>query len=498
MVGLLAVAGFVGKSLLEEATVAQQNPEESDGGEAVALPPPPTENSGSELGSAATGTIDNWETIENSIVDITVIHPTGGTHSGRGVIIDSRGWVATSFMLTDGATSAVATFANGDKSEFTGLLVEKPAYNLALLQLEIPEGEEADFPALNLAEGWEPEGGERVYLGTRNTALETTLSGLSNANSIPPTSKHLLPGAARESGELPLIVHRDRLPKGQSGAPLLTGNGRVAGISFDLGLSRQGYSVFVIPIAEMLAEAKPNEVKPFSELSSPTEPSPPIGTPVEIPERFKRFQAVADRLAEFGWIPRDSEHYEGFQLLAAGLNAMQTIVDENPGDELSPQRKQMRRRLEEMVQSTVQKIAAAGMPAEEDVIRINQIGMQSISKSDEKEQGVYLYGECVMIPADFGDRFVDGEPGFAFKIIGTEEIVVMGVGIPKNGQQILPRSRWLILGVVNPQERYRVKVEEDGEPREALVVRSKYLLGSIAPEMESDEAAGAFGGEGGR
>ena len=485
LIVLLGVGAFIAWSLQNDpslrAAARQDSSGESTGAQGNGVKPPPpvdntTDGAAGDVVSSAVSLAD-WSTLEKSLVDISIIDRTGVTRTGRGAVVDRRGWVATSYTLTHGATGAVVTFADGERLEAVGLLAERPQHNLALLQLDAAESELANLPALQIASQWTPEAGERVFLGTRAQAQSTTISGSAPAQSIPAGSRARLPNAAREAGGLRLIVHLQRIEDEQDGTPLLLANGKLAGICVALGPTRRGYTLPAAPLAEMLANAEPGKVAAFHGHAPPLrqeQPEPPREETGEQP--FAHLQATVDLLGRSNWRPESIEHYEAFQLLAASLDAMQTIVDATP-EELPHARRQRRDRLQQMIQSTAEEIAAAGMPDETEQARVNRLGLRAIAESGSAEQGVFLYGKCVMQPPDFGERSVDGAPGFAFEIVGTEELVVMGIGIPENGRQIGLGSRWLLLGVVSSDGRYRLTPDDQKQPRDAYVVRCKYLFG---------------------
>ena len=437
---LLCVGGVVAWSLQDELLpgVQASNNTKSDpaDGETDRVAPPPPDLSDDDRNSpTAALALENWDSVKKSLIEITVIDRAGATHAGRGILVHQQGWVATSYALIAEASGATATFADGQRSDFAGVLVQRPADNLAILQLDVSEDNALDAAVPKLASSWEPQPGERVYVGTREQAQPTTISGSLTAQSIPAGSRMRLPAAARDGRGLRLFVHGQRVEDNQDGTPLLLASGKVAGLCVALGPTRRGYAMPASPLSEMLARAETGDVMPFSEIAPPGEE--PIGLPPveEQPadQPFARLQATVDLLAESDWSPESLEHYEAFQLLALSLDAMQMIVDETAGESF-PNRQARRERLRQMIQSTTEAIAAAGMPDEEEQARINRMGLRAINENPGVEQGVFLYGKCVMQPFHFGDRQVNGEPGFAFEIEGTNKLVVTGVGIAENGR----------------------------------------------------------------
>lgn len=487
---LLAVGGIVAWSMSNEfnwtgeGTQANATSQGDDDSLAQAPPPPSVDDNGLDSNSSASdgsasASLANWDEVNTALVDLTVRDAGGNTRSGRGVLVDRRGWIATSFTLVDRATDVVATFAGGDRAECSGLLVKRPRANLALLQIDREfVGSSRELKTQTIATSWTPGAGERVFLGAREEPFPTTTSGFVLAEAIPAGNRARLPDALRDATGARLLKFLVTVEDDQEGMPLLLSNGKVAGICVALGPTRGGYAVSAAPLVEMIASVVPGTVVAFDSGSSPPKSgvlNPQQPNPATPPdESFERFAQLVDQLADFGWRPETTEHYAGFQLLALGLNAMQSLIDDA---ESLPEGQ--RERMQRTIDGALERIVDAPIPDAEERGRINRLGLEAISNDESPERGVFLWGKCVMRPEDFGVREVDGLPGYAFQIVGTGEVVVMGIGESQSGRKIRIGNDYLILGTLDPGSTYELTLPEEELERKVYVVRSKYLLGGV-------------------
>ena len=200
------------------------------------------------------------------------------------------------------------------------------------------------------------------------------------------------------------------------------------------------------------------------------EPAPPTGDSDRLGQALKHVQQLHRILAELNWRPQNADHYLGFAEFAAISSVAEDLAER--------MEKEDQRRVDEVLSAAIEDLASAEWPGSQTMGRINKLATAKLHAPEPP--GIFAYGRCILRPDDFGDQKIDGVPLYAFRLLGTEELVILP--IRHRGADITIGSDWLILGSkdLNFEIRLTTSANPD-EPRQALVVRTKYLLGEPPP-----------------
>lgn len=147
---------------------------------------------------------------------------------GTGFVVDVKGLVATNYHVLRGATKAVVQFKNGKKYSVKGLRALDADADLAILELERPPEK---LKALPLASKTPPRQGEDVIAighpqGLNFSVTTGIVSAVRKKDQLPKEIAEQLSGADKV-----WIQTSAAISPGNSGGPLLDGQGRVIGIN---------------------------------------------------------------------------------------------------------------------------------------------------------------------------------------------------------------------------------------------------------------------------
>lgn len=147
------------------------------------------------------------------------VNPQDGRVVGSGVIVDSRGFIATNHHVIENAGSLSVILANGQTVE-AQLITSDPSRDLAVLRVNV-----TDLPAIIWGDSKTVRPGQEVYaigspLGDFPSSVSFgIISGLNRALEI---NEHVIDG---------LIQTDAAINRGSSGGPLVNTKGEVIGIN---------------------------------------------------------------------------------------------------------------------------------------------------------------------------------------------------------------------------------------------------------------------------
>jgi len=205
-----------------------------------------------------------WRGVRKYVVEVIAETPDG-VNSGSGVIVDSRGWIATSRRLIQGATRVTilpapdSTGRVGASADATAVLIDNPQQDLAVL---VADGLHVSDAPLLLQR--EITAGAHITCGAPNSArgswmhLATPITG--SKVSLPGDVKFELMSAAN-TPDLQWITYPGELPVSATGGPLVTRSGEIAGINLAASSALgQVYTLHATHIASSLASVDPKRV----------------------------------------------------------------------------------------------------------------------------------------------------------------------------------------------------------------------------------------------
>ena len=245
LVGIGLVGGIGGAAAWESATA------DDDGAPVAALSTPLSQGISASSGltlaelyrGAAPGVVEISARSQSSDGFGT---PQGAT--GSGFVIDEDGRIVTNHHVVDGATSVTIRFANGDEAS-ARIVGSDPSTDIALLKLQ----EDHEVTALPLGSANSLEVGDPVAAIGSPFGLEGTLtSGIVSAldRDIASPDGFGISGAIQTDAAL---------NQGNSGGPLLDGQGRVVGVNSQIESGSGsnvgiGYAVPVDTVKEVVGQ----------------------------------------------------------------------------------------------------------------------------------------------------------------------------------------------------------------------------------------------------
>lgn len=483
LVVLLAVGGGIAWSMFGEQLIASANSGEDD--DVKNTESAPTANVVETIAPAPAGggavgvrrpedfTPTDHSRARRALVELEVSSSDGPARRGVGVVVDRRGWVATSFMLVRGASGATATLSDGRRMEVAGWLGRDPQHNLALLKLAAGEDDLVDVESLEVNREFIAPEGYTLLVLQADGGIPAICAGVKPTASLPASGRPRLPGQLRDGEGMMWLAHDVRTADEADGSPLIDLGGRLVGISAALGPTKGGYAVPARHVGTLLDNANEDRLAPLTNNTGPPSdlPDPPTTPPKDNPIRgpLAKFQTLHRLLNESGWRPAGLEDYEGFQQLALLVTIAHEMIDNG---EIGPLQQEG---IREVTMAAMNDLVKAEWPVEEEMIRINRLATTAPAMENP---GLFAYGRCVMRPEHFGAKTIDGSPIFAFELIGTEQLVIVPAG--ENGSEIRMGSRWLLLGRKDLDEKFPAfsLPSAPDEEREGTVLRTKFMLGS--------------------
>ena len=165
---------------------------------------------------------------------------------GTGIVIDDAGRILTNFHVIEGASAVVVTSRDGQQRP-ARILGEAPEFDLALLQVEDPEG----LRPLPLGSSRDLEVGDPVIAIGNALGLDATSPTVS-VGIVSATDRTI---TTEDGGVLQGLLQTDAaINPGNSGGPLLDGRGRVIGINTAIAGNAQsvGFAIAIDGARELI------------------------------------------------------------------------------------------------------------------------------------------------------------------------------------------------------------------------------------------------------
>lgn len=220
-------------------------------------------------GAGAAAVLTAEQVAQLGLASTVLIETDGGL--GSGFFVDDQGTVVTNHHVIAAASWVVVVTPDGKRHEATGLLASDPARDVAVLRTEA-----RGYPALRLADGESLRPGQSVVAVGSPLGLVGSVS-----TGVVSSPNRVIQGIA-------FIQHTAPISPGNSGGPLLTLAGEVAGMNTMMAAGPGAQNVnFAVSAAEIRA---------VLEQGSAAAPRPLAGRPAPA--------AVADAAEFQAWLER--------------------------------------------------------------------------------------------------------------------------------------------------------------------------------------------------
>lgn len=198
---------------------------------------------------------DLIESIEPAVIlfDVTT---SKGAVTGSGFLVDSDGIAVTNYHVLDGATKAVARFANGRHVEVAGVLFFDSELDIAIVQLSNTD----KLPKLSLATSLPRKGDAAIAFGAPQGLSFSATEGIVSAiRSESDVDKEQWP----KSGTW--IQTSTPISPGNSGGPLLNRRGEVIGVNTFALVAGQNlnFAVSSLEVIDALQKSQRLRTKPM-------------------------------------------------------------------------------------------------------------------------------------------------------------------------------------------------------------------------------------------
>lgn len=405
------------------------------------------------------------------------------TREGLGVVVDQRGWVATSYHLVRDARRVTVSLAeSGDGAgsqpqqlEAKGFVAMAPDDELAIIAIDglpmpiktAPATGDISAPVANdlLVCCRRPVASDAGWLVT------ATMQKLVARQDLPLPAIQENPASDRASADKALWISHSLPPDPTSdGGPLLTHDGQLIGINvFINAAATDGIAVPIQRLQRLVASAS-GTITPFDSgrisVAKPVSPKPVSSKPVRPEpgtlESLDLMRKLHTECRDMNWLPQTAADYAKLQLLAEYLHAAKITEDNNRIEE------GLRVIIGTTAQEMLVDLSESPWPTDEQISELDTLAIASLSSPD---QGLFAYVE-VTNPSPQAPP-INGQKTIVARLIGSEQFIALPV--QKNDDQLKKGSRWLLLGLHDKEKSIMLDVVTP--PRETPLVQAKYILG---------------------
>jgi predicted Zn finger-like uncharacterized protein len=494
-VAAVAVLGLSGNSANSNPSVANNSDDTKDAANVNVATNSPDQPVKEPVAAAPTklsqAELDKlWSNVHRRIVRLTAQTPSGPV-TGTGFVVDSRGWVATNYHLIQDANSVAIQFAPdldgtpGFSMPASGTIAVKREHDLAVLKLA-PEST-LTFTELTLQADSQPQAGETLVAcglppDNGSPLTECSVKQVIASVNLPPNTKTALRDRNMgDSSDLSWIEHTAIVDEQSQGGPLLNARGEVVGIDTQLSrASTGGYAIHVKHLSALLAGASDENVKLFeppkvASVDTPTFNIPPLVKPEPVPEpepvplgpaelSVAGIVKLHEECKAMNWNPTTQAQYGRLQELSRLVNEAKSFEED------ASQSADLRQQLGAAAQTVLMDLAATAWRTESQIAAVNKLAAKGLESPGD---AVFVYAR-VVIPSTRSGKF-NGKPTVILEMVGTGDLMVMPV--TENAAAMEPASRWLVLGLHDPQVQFTLTID-DSPAKTAAVIVPKYVVGA--------------------
>lgn len=430
-----------------------------------------------------------WEEIAPYVVQIES-QTSAGPVTGCGILIDTRGWIATSLHLVAGASTVSVQFADGTNDSGTtkpreirsrGVIAYDVHHDLAIISISDEELSVDDDIVLSI-DRFPADDAALAACGAPATGRWIEACSMLANETVEYDFFPLEPGApipvSDSESETDLMKLRLNADVRYDGGPLLRADGAVAGIL--IGQQSDWPQVHAVSVKHLrrlrdFAEDQPSSFASTElvQLARSREGDPGVemmNDEVAASRAEPGTVASRDTIAElhrqcstFEWNPRNENDYRVLTELAQYLTAAEDIAADEAADEGT------RLLLDEPAQAVRKELSATGWPSEDAIARINGFATNAI---DSNAKGVYCYAK-VELPPGLSPE-MDGSGTVTLSLLGTDKQIIMPVS--ESHEFLQSGTEWLIVGTRTNTRAVVVEDETTGLRTEVPLVYAIYLI----------------------
>ncbi len=466
----------------------------------VVAPPVPSERA---MTSAQIRSI--WNRIGDSTVSLVAEKP-GGTEEGMGFVVDSRGWIATSRHLVDGASRVRVKFSldrsDGKVVDSLGLIGASSDYDLAIISVGVSAVRSAI--SLRLDSSWQPDAGLPVAVCRPPESSDSWLQGCSAVGTLdnerlPPSSKAV--ARARGMDQSPVIwIEFDAKNISATrctGSPVVTKDGTVIGINSILSASAtSGYAIPVSHLENLMVAATGDpksfdadglprvaaadsgtdpaadpEQEPQSDPSSSEpgqlerpgaqDPEPANPEPADPAVVSDDIDELFNEAKQLKWRPSSAREYATLQRLAGQITRAFFAERDGVGAEAE------RAKAIKASGNVLAHLSSIQWGTDAQLTAVNELAAEEYGKSD-----VGLFAYCKVVGRQENVPRVNNRSVLLMKLVGVDHYIMLPV--KEGAEQISRGTYWLVMGV--PQRTIQFNVQLNDKQIRAIVIEAARLL----------------------
>ena len=438
-----------------------------------------------------------WNKMQPRLVRLISERPNGKSES-MGLIVDSRGWVATSLQSIAGATSIEVRQVHSHdmlfdderlfKDKARGVIAKDEALDLAILSVNrkfVVALDDVEMPENDTVVA-----GQRfiapLFPGPYSRAVlrEVQVDKRNNFQQFSASEQEILTDVGMNEEGLKYVSYQATTPTppldGQSilaGAPLFDSDYRLVGITTSVRLNQVPLAVSSVHLARIL-KMSDGKTSPLSSLvatgqdaSPDTGNLPPDSRPYSDPSNPLRkltfnLNQVGSDCEAFRWQPRSEAQFDKLcQLLKLSINLESRIASDKVEEKIRDDVRKQTNHWMNLIDKNI-----AGRFDNDSAQIFNELALKAMDKP-----GAFFTVFAKVKYAAFDGPRLRNEDAVTFELLGSSRLMI----VPHDRQmpKLLPDSKWLVL--CYPLDPDSLKITDNGVNLPANIGRAAFLFGPL-------------------
>ena len=412
---------------------------------------------------------DVWPKVRNYVVALN-IETANGVRPASGIVVDSRGWIATSARILEGANKVVVTWPNTDfidgnsksarSDEALGLIAQNKDMDIAIFAVgrnsivELTEVEMGDSSSIvasqTLIAAAQPATDRRLWLKDCRVADRPRFDDLH------PVFKSAI---AKESDgkfdhDTKFLTHSAKQSPAFAGGPIFDTAGRLVAINTQHGYENKTLAV-PAAVVKKLKQSANGQVTAFNRAttsnsenavaavdSSNQATSEPVSKPKH-PEVADANNAI-NAARQLGMAPTNAAGYEKLKAIAATMDSviqLRQSLEDQPDEQ-----KSLDHEIDDLVNGIVQELSTSGELDFETAKQVNQLFLDQRVAGNEDYFAAYV---VVKHPTMLSST-VEGKATISFQLVGSTQMVTSVAN--EEADQMIVGINGLIFGRLRREE----------------------------------------------
>ena len=363
-----------------------------------------------------------WDLVVPHLLSLTV-HDAYGTHPAVGTIIDSRGWIVTSYSAIKGA-SKIEVRASAKKIDelpnnnllsdiVRGVIAVEPSKDLAILSVnrrfvqsfaDIAITDENRVIVTEFLIQHTPPSGARPY-----GRSETKMQFCGTAETLSDSGKTEVAKRSQIATDSYWLVCPDK-QQSLPGSPLT----RISGILEAINVFNKDDLAYYVPVHELkaLMSDSADEPQPLSVLGGSDLSDVAVALSADHPARNASvsLNQFAKQCEEFNWIPAEKSQYESLQAFSEKFAELVQYTETNQDSD--PERvAQVKSQIDQARNSIAKALTSLGAKKNGLIRSFNKLAAEDLNTPNRT---VPFYGTAIGLEVSYGKDFLELDNANAF------------------------------------------------------------------------------------